>query len=135
MSLTLQHFAELLDRTPAMPGAVEKGRRFAKSLGIAQNQRMRASEAVAFHRSRIRQIALSHRVSEVRVFGSAARGEDTDSSDIDFLVEPTDETTLLDLGAIRAELKALLGREVDVLTPGALPESFRAKVLSEARLV
>jgi predicted nucleotidyltransferase len=96
---------------------------------------MRASEAVVFHRSRIRQIALSHRVSEVRVFGSAARGEDTDSSDIDFLVEPTDETTLLDLGAIRAELKALLGREVDVLTPGALPESFRAKVMSEARLV
>lgn len=96
---------------------------------------MRPSEALSTHRARIRQIALSHRVSNVHVFGSAARGEDADDSDLDLLVEPTSETTLFDIGAIRFELKQLLGMEVDVLTPDALPDKFRAQVLREARPV
>lgn len=94
---------------------------------------MRPSEALALHRTRIRQIALSHRVQHVRVFGSTARGEDTDGSDLDLLVEPTSETTLLDIGAIRFELKQLLGLDIDVLTPDALPEKVRARVLKEAQ--
>ncbi len=93
---------------------------------------MRPSEALALHRSRIREIALSHRVLDVRVFGSASRGEDGDASDLDLLVEPTPETTLFDIGAIRFELRQLLGMEIDVLTPDALPEAFRAQVLREA---
>jgi hypothetical protein len=48
------------------------------------------------------------------------------------LVDPTPETTLFDIGAIRYELRTLLGVRVDVLTPKALPESFRALVISEA---
>jgi uncharacterized protein len=96
---------------------------------------MRPSEALALHRTRIREIALSHRVRDVRVFGSAASGVDTPESDLDLLVEPTSQTTLLDIGAIRFELKALLGIDVDVLTPNALPEKFRAQVLKEARPV
>jgi hypothetical protein len=48
------------------------------------------------------------------------------------LVDPTPATTLLDIGAIRYELKALLGMEVDVLTPNGLPDSFREQVLREA---
>ena len=51
---------------------------------------------------------------------------------LDVLVDPTPETTLLDIGAIRYELKALLGIEVDVLTPNGLPDSFRERVLREA---
>ena len=93
---------------------------------------MRPSEALRIHRSRIREIALSHRVSEVRVFGSALRGEDDANSDLDLLVEPTAQTTLMDIGAIRFELKKLLGFEVDVLTPNGLPPSFREQVLREA---
>jgi uncharacterized protein len=96
---------------------------------------MRPSEALALHRTRIREIALSHRVRDVRVFGSAASGADTPESDLDLLVEPTPQTTLLDIGAIRFELKALLGIDVDVLTPDALPDKFRAQVLREARPV
>ena len=96
---------------------------------------MRPSEALALHRGRIRQIALSHRVQDVRVFGSTARGEDTEGSDLDLLVEPTSETTLLDIGAIRFKLKQLLGLDIDVLTPEALPEKALAQVLSEARPV
>jgi uncharacterized protein len=48
------------------------------------------------------------------------------------LVEPTAQTTLMDIGAIRFELKQLLGVDVDVLTPNGLPASFREKVLREA---
>lgn len=93
---------------------------------------MRPSEALNLYRSRIREIALSHRVSNVRVFGSVLRGEDDANSDLDLLVEPTAQTTLMDIGAIRFELKKLLGFEVDVLTPNGLPLSFRAQVLREA---
>lgn len=70
---------------------------------------MRPSIALQQHRDEIRRIALSHRVTNVRVFGSALHGEDTKDSDLDLLVEPTSETTLMDIGAIRYELKFLTG--------------------------
>ena len=50
-------------------------------------------------------------------------------------VDPTPETTLMDIGAIRYELRKLLGVPVDVLTPKARPDSFREQVLLEAKLV
>ena len=93
---------------------------------------MRPSEALALHRTQIREIALRHRVSGVRVFGSALRGDDMAGSDLDLLVEPTPQTTLMDIGAIRFELKQLLDLEVDVLTPNGLPARFREHVLREA---
>ena len=93
---------------------------------------MRPSEALNRHRDAIRRIAESHRVRNVRVFGSAMRGTDKEGSDLDLLVEPTDETTLFDIGAIRHELREILGLTVDVLTPKALPEKFRQRVLDEA---
>lgn len=96
---------------------------------------MRPSEALNLHRARIREIALSHRVSNVRVFGSAMRGDDEQGSDLDLLVEPTAQTTLFDIGAIRFKLKQLLGMDIDVLTPNALPDKFRAQVLKEAQPV
>lgn len=93
---------------------------------------MRPSEALALHSARIREIALSHRVRDVRVFGSALRGDDGPNSDLDLLVEPTLQTTLFDIGAIRFELKELLGLNVDVLTPNGLPDKSREQVLREA---
>lgn len=93
---------------------------------------MRPSIALQTHRNAIREIALRHRVRNVRVFGSALHGDDAEDSDLDLLVEPTPETTLFDIGAIRYELKKLLGIPVDVLTPGALPDSFKERVLKEA---
>ncbi|WP_413889109.1 nucleotidyltransferase family protein [Candidatus Aalborgicola defluviihabitans] len=89
---------------------------------------MRPSESLTLHRTQIREIALRHRVSDVRVFGSALHGDDTAESDLDLLVEPTAQTTLMDIGAIRFELKQLLGMDVDVLTPNGLPASFRDQV-------
>jgi hypothetical protein len=72
-------------------------------------------------------------VENPRVFGSVVHGNDTEGSDLDILVDPTPDTTLFDIGAIRHELLELLGVEVDVLTPKALPEKFRIAVLAEAK--
>ena len=74
-------------------------------------------------------------MSSVRVFGSALHGDDTAGSDLDLLVEPTAHTTLMDIGAIRFELKNLLGLEVDVLTPNGLPANYREQVLCKAEAV
>ena len=96
---------------------------------------MKPSDVLHSNRAAIRQVVASHRACNARVFGSVLRGQDTDSSDLDILVDPTAETTLFDIGAIRHELRALLGIEVDVLTPNALPDRFRATVLAQARPV
>lgn len=93
---------------------------------------MKPSEAMPIHRAAIRRIVQAHRADNVRVFGSVAHGEDIDGSDLDLLIDPTPETTLLDIGAIRHALRALLGVPVDVLTPKALPEKFHDLVLAEA---
>ncbi len=98
-------------------------------------RRLKPSEALASNRAAIRHVVESHRARNARVFGSVLHGQDTDSSDLDILIDPTPETTLFDIGAIRHELGKLLGVPVDVLTPNALPDNFRAKVLAEARPV
>jgi predicted nucleotidyltransferase len=96
---------------------------------------MKPSEALAAHRDAVRQVVESHRARNARVFGSVLNGLDTEASDLDILVDPTPDTTLFDIGAIRHELRTLLGVPVDVLTPNALPESFRASVIAEARQI
>lgn len=96
---------------------------------------MKPSVALERHREVIRQVVARHRAGNARVFGSVLKGADRDDSDLDLLVDTTSETTLMDLGAIRLELRKLLGVEVDVLTPNGLPDSFRDQVLREARPV
>lgn len=93
---------------------------------------MRPSLALTTHRESIRAIALRHRVTNVRVFGSVVRGEDTDGSDLDLLVEPTADTTMMDIARIQLELSQLLPVAVDVLTPNGLPAKFRHQVEAEA---
>lgn len=68
----------------------------------------------------------------MRVFGSVARGENDDSSDVDFLVEFKKGRTLFDLIRLRLALKDLLGIEVEIVTPATL-HYLRERVLSEAR--
>jgi predicted nucleotidyltransferase len=93
---------------------------------------MKPSEALQINRSEIRRVVEAHRASNARVFGSVVHGDDTHESDLDLLIDPTPDTTLLDIGAIRRELRALLGVPVDVLTPLAIPEHFRDSILAEA---
>ena len=94
---------------------------------------MRPSTALQNHRDAIRAIALSHRVTNVRVFGSVVHGDDTEDSDLDILVEPTQETTMMDIAKIQLELGRLLPVAVDVLTPKGLPAKFRDQVIAEAQ--
>lgn len=61
-----------------------------------------------------------HRARNVRVFGSVARGEANATSDIDFLVDFDKDSSLFDVQHLADELKALLGREVDVVSVGGL---------------
>lgn len=96
---------------------------------------MLPSVALQTHRETIRTIALRHKVTNVRVFGSVVRGEDTESSDLDLLVEPTLETTMMDIAKIQFELSQLLTVTVDVLTPNGLPSKFRMQVVAEAQAV
>ena len=96
---------------------------------------MKPSDALRSHRAAIRGVVEAHRACNARVFGSVLHGRDTDESDLDILIDPTPETTLFDISAIRVELRKLLGVRVDVLTPNGLPDKFRAVVLAEARPV
>ena len=93
---------------------------------------MRPSDALNVHRAAIRRIVEAHHAFNAHVFGSVVHGEDTDGSDLDILIDPTSDTTMMDIGAIRYELRKLLGIPVDVVTPKALPDSFRQQVIAEA---
>jgi predicted nucleotidyltransferase len=86
-------------------------------------------------RDEILQIAAHHGASNVRVFGSAARGEARADSDVDFLVNMEAGRSLLDLGGLLMDLQDLLRRDVDVVTEAGLRERIRQRVLAEARLL
>ncbi|MBI5122070.1 MAG: nucleotidyltransferase family protein [Rhodospirillales bacterium] len=97
---------------------------------------MRPSIALASDANRKALALLSerHRLTNLRVFGSVARGEDQDGSDLDLLVDPLpDLTTLFDIVALKSEAESLLGVPVDVRTLDDLHVSIRARVLGEAR--
>lgn len=93
---------------------------------------MKPSTALQAHRAAIRTVVEQHRARNARVFGSVLHGDDQEGSDLDILIEPTPSTTLMDVAAIQVELEKLLGVSVDVLTPNALPDTFRTAVLAEA---
>ena len=93
---------------------------------------MKPSEALKLHREEIRHIAEQNHTRNPRVFGSVLHGNDREGSDLDLLVDPLPETTLMDIARIQNRLQKLTNVTVDVLTPNALPNSFRDKVLLEA---
>ena len=94
---------------------------------------MRPSETLDAKRREIHAAAIRFRTANPSVFGSVVRGDDTDGSDKDLLVDPLPGTTLFDSGGLQIELEEILGVKVDLLTPGDLPLKFRANVLAEAR--
>lgn len=94
---------------------------------------MRPSEALRQHRDEIVRIVESNDARNPRVFGSVVRGDDTEDSDLDLLVDPIDgKTSLISLVRIKRQVETLLGVRADVLTPMALHERFRQDVLREA---
>ena len=85
------------------------------------------------HRAGILTLAERHGVRNVRVFGSMARGDADDASDIDLLVSLAPDKTGLALGALLMDVQSLLGRRVEVLTESGLHPAIRDRVLKEAQ--
>jgi len=83
-------------------------------------------------REEILRIARKHGVARIQVFGSFARGEADENSDLDLLIEVEGPTPPWFPGGLVADLEALLGRRVEVIEPDALQEAIRARVLQEA---
>jgi uncharacterized protein len=94
---------------------------------------MRPSIALDQNREAVRALVARYRVTNPRVFGSTARNEDREGSDLDLLVDAPPGTTLFDLGGLQYELERLLGLPVDVRTPQDISERFRDRVLESAR--
>jgi len=84
-------------------------------------------------REEVMRAAARHFASNIRVFGSVARGEDGPDSDIDLLVDFAPQASLLDLIALKHELEQLLQRRTDVVTANGVSPFLRQRILDEAR--
>ena len=89
-------------------------------------------EALVQHREAILALARKYKANNVRVFGSVARGEDNDNSDIDFLVDLEPGADLSDLAALDIDLEELLGRRVDIVPARLLKPHVAASALADA---
>jgi predicted nucleotidyltransferase len=83
-------------------------------------------------RDRILSIASHHGAHNVRIFGSFARGDQTESSDLDVLVELAPDRSLMDLGGLLMALQEEVGIRVDVATERMLRPEIRSRALAEA---
>lgn len=91
-----------------------------------------AKEILSSKREEILRIAAKHGASNVRVFGSIARGEDDEMSDIDLLVEFEAGRSLLDHAGLWLDLQELLGCKVDVVSERGIKPRIKERVLREA---
>jgi hypothetical protein len=86
-------------------------------------------------RERVEEICRRNDIDTLLLFGSVARGEETEESDVDLLVRFARPKSLLDLVRIEREFSEALGRRVDLLTEGSLSPYLRERILSEAAVV
>ncbi len=94
---------------------------------------MNTRELLKTKRAEILTIATKHGASNVRMFGSVVRGEDTASSDVDILVDMHSVRSLLDLAALKQDIEELLGRRADVLTEESISRYLRDRSRAQAR--
>ena len=105
-------------------------------MSIAVNQEKKLKQLLQERRDEILEIALKHGAFNVRVFGSVARGEETENSDVDFLInyDINKISSWFPVGLIH-DLEDLLGRKVDVVTEIGLKERIRDRVLRDCILL
>jgi predicted nucleotidyltransferase len=99
---------------------------------MAQNRDMVTLETLRLRKPEILKLAEQHGTRNIRVFGSVARGDSREDSDIDFLVDLEEGRNLFDLGGFLMDLKDLLGPHVDLVTTRTLHRYIRERVLAEA---
>lgn len=112
--------------SPAAPTTLPdcRGRAYLHGMGYRAELSRRRAAVLA--------IAEDAGASRVRLFGSVARGDDTEASDVDLLVTLAPGRTLLDLARLELSLESLLGRPVDVVTEATLRVEVREAALREA---
>jgi len=93
---------------------------------------MTLAEIVRARREDILRTASQYGAYNVRIFGSVARGETDEQSDLDLLVDLEMGRSLLDLGGLLTDLEELLGYPVDIVTEKGLRDRIRSRVLREA---
>lgn len=90
-------------------------------------------EKLRRHRDELLAIAARSGASDLRIFGSVARGEDAAASDVDFLVRMERGRSLLDLVALRDDLESAIARRVDVVSENGIHPHLRQRILAEAK--
>ena len=93
---------------------------------------MNVSKALSNKREEILRITAALGATNLRVFGSVSRGDATDKSDLDLLINLEPGRTILDIIAIKQDLEDLLGCAVDVVTENAVSPYIREQILKEA---
>ncbi len=89
-------------------------------------------ETLLEKREAILEIARRYGAHDIRIFGSVARGDATESSDLDLIVRFDPDRSLFDHGGLVMDLRELLGVKVDVISEGGMRERFRKHVMKEA---
>ena len=93
---------------------------------------MSTLEMLKKNKAEILAIAAKHGASNVRIFGSVIRGEDTEESDVDLLVDMASDRSLFDLVGFQQEFETLVDRKADVLTENGLNRYLKDLILAEA---
>ena len=93
---------------------------------------MKLGPLIRKQRENILKIAKAHGATNIKIFGSYARGDEQPGSDIDLLVELEPGRSLLDIIAIKHDIEDMINRRVDVVTAGALSPYIREEIMTEA---
>lgn len=88
-----------------------------------------------FDAESIRKLCEANGIAVLRLFGSVARGDDRQDSDVDLLVRFADRKTLLDVIRVEEEFECALGRKVDFVTEGALSPYLKDRVVQDAQVL
>jgi uncharacterized protein len=94
---------------------------------------MKPSDVIAARRDKILAIAAAYGASNLRVFGSVAKGEDKEGSDLDLLVDVQPGTSLFQFAGLQLDIEGALGMKVDLCTESQLHPKLKSRILSEAR--
>ena len=92
-------------------------------------------ELLLFENEQIKELLKQNAVSKLGVFGSSARNEETDESDIDLLVEFSKTQGLLAVIKLERELEKILGKKIDLVTEKSISPYLRSRILKELKII
>ncbi len=93
---------------------------------------MTLGDLLQSHKKELLKVAAKHGAINIRIFGSVARGDSKEASDIDFLVRMEKGRSLLDLVALWQDFEGLLGKKIDIVTEGGMSPYLKDKINKEA---